>query len=1103
MIFKLGIKSLVRQPGKTISFFLLLLFVNLFLVLSVGMRVSSTRLLEQADENFLTIAELKYRGANYPDDTHYDDDLEGLLLGTDADELKKLPGVRDYEQYVRLRGYTGDYPSKADKYMLDRTAILFKVTADGRFMVQKNYNSYVDVVEGGFIYLNLEQFEQEGQYIELKANHYYIAYGDYERYYGNCVFTPRLFATSQMTLNASQRTQVYAFDWNRNYIIPRFFMSPDLYGRYNSDLPFSELAEQFYSNLVNWEISSKGPFIDVTKDIGMFSERMYDEEWIADQEDLWKRIANDEYLSSYDWRNMLYAVIKSSQVISNSVDVIMTDNLEYQPIFHQQSVPMTEGRYYEPSDGKNVCVVSSIYARNKQVGIGDTIHIDFHSAAEGDDFYNSYFFGSGFIGSGDYKIVGIYKYTDETVDTIYVPKQELEDNGSTLLSHPGMPTHSNTYTVGTFILDNADAQSFASSAKKVLSPRCEIIVYDQGYINVAAPLSSMQDTSLLLIYVCIFTGVCIILLYAYIFISKQKQTATTMLNLGTGGAKTLAYLMCGALILALFACLAGAVIGYFASDSVLTFAYRWAEKNSITDLTFSTLRTSLADKPFNLDFGTSISIVAITSAAVFAFSTAICAIFANSAIIIKNKKGGESFSTKLRRFNMTLRHARKSIVRTPARSMIVPTVSLAIIILISVFCGIMQSYTDNIAKLYDTVPVSGQFVTLNGVSNDNLLLEGEMLDTFVTKGFFSDIDYANSEMRYKVLGKYDKNGKLDGDADENLSAYFDLEIFYAKVFDRPKIVFTTSMNSAPEFFGSGVQTIKYDKGYSEDMFMTDEKVCVIPSRLSDIKLGDKIHVSCAMRDEYGFSFGYIDLTVAGITDDPTNKIYVPIEVLRSMNMVYEYRTRAYETKDEKDYPSLITGERDDAKESETVRDKKISELQNYSRLSSFSFRLKSGHEVERIKAYLNDEGYSYPSHIGEKRKCIVIDDSELQNSVNSLVKVRGYLEAMYPVMYVIIIAIAFVVSYLLIRTRVADIAVMRSMGFGTGRTFFVMFIEQFLLAVTGAAAGLIVMLIVTHSLTTMQIFSIALYVVCYAVGLIIAVCALNSVNVLKILSSKD
>ena len=1109
MIFKISIKSLIRQLGKTVSFFLLLLFVNLFLVLSVGMRVSSGRLLSQADESFLTIAQLEYKGKNYPDDTLYDEQLNDLKEGTDIAELSELDGVRSFEPYVQLRGYVGDYGSVADKHYRHRVVILFRMADNGQCRLLKNYSPQENLVEGIYFTLDLSGFNGTPQ---LRTDHYYIGYGTVSDISGQKAFTPEPFYTNQLNLKEGTRlTQFYeindySLEYSHTY---KYFLSPQYFERYISSIPIDldTFKELFYANM--FEFFPSGPFVDVTKHQDAYTKCVYDEEWVKEQPEVWKRFESGTYDSAFGWKNVLFAINESNKVLTDSVDVVMTNNPQYQPLFHQSTVEVTEGDYYTEKDGKNVCFISSVLAYEKKLKVGDTLHIDLHSAAPGDELYNSYFYGSGFIQSGDFVVKGIYRYTEDTVDTIYIPFQDDKGEGSTLLTSPTLPTYSNTYKIGTFILENATAQSFEKYASEKLNSRCQITLYDQGYLNVSAPLNSMRDTSLLLIAICIFTGVSIVLLFAYIFIVKQKGTAKTMLSLGTGNVKTCAYLMFSAIVLALSACIAGALIGYFTSDRVLSFAYEWAHGHSLTNLEYSTLRTSLADMPFVLDFGTNIKVVALTSAAVFVFSLIICFIFANAAILSKNTSGKEPFIYKVRRANMVFRQSMRSVVRTPARSMIVPLVSLAIIILISSFCGLLQRYTNEIDTLYKTVPVQGQFVTLNGSSNDMLLLKGDMLDEYVSQGYISDVDYSYSEVKYKILGVYDENGKCRDENGKKAKEYeempndlFARETFSSHVFKRPKMVFATSLENTPDFYRMGAGKIDFAKDCDLTMFENDEKLCIVPENIyPDIKPGDKLRISCALDDEYGdgYIFDTLDLTVAGITHEPTNKIYAPMGVLQSLG-IYSYVHRQDNSEVTAKTSSLIV---DKKAVSEKAENKKITELPNYSRITAFSFTLKDGYCVDKIKKYMADEGYSYPSHIGMIRKTVVINDTELQNSVNSLIKIKGYLEALYPVMYVIIIAIAFAVSYLLIRTRTGEIAVMRSLGLGKVRTFLTMFTEQILLAIIGTALGIVIIYITSKTLTQMMLLSIGLYVLCYALGLTIAVFAVNSVNVLKIMSSKD
>ena len=108
-----------------------------------------------------------------------------------------------------------------------------------------------------------------------------------------------------------------------------------------------------------------------------------------------------------------------------------------------------------------------------------------------------------------------------------------------------------------------------------------------------------------------------------------------------------------------------------------------------------------------------------------------------------------------------------------------------------------------------------------------------------------------------------------------------------------------------------------------------------------------------------------------------------------------------------------------------------------------------------------------------------------------------------PVIYALTVIIGFVSSYLLTRTRKAELAVMRSLGSGKIKTFIMFFFEQMILCLIGSALGVIIGIIIYGTLTSMQIIAVLGYFVCYAVGCMIAVSIMNRVNVLKILSTRE
>ena len=80
---------------------------------------------------------------------------------------------------------------------------------------------------------------------------------------------------------------------------------------------------------------------------------------------------------------------------------------------------------------------------------------------------------------------------------------------------------------------------------------------------------------------------------------------------------------------------------------------------------------------------------------------------------------------------------------------------------------------------------------------------------------------------------------------------------------------------------------------------------------------------------------------------------------------------------------------------------------------------------------------------------------------------------------------------------------MRSMGTGIIRTFFIFFLEQFLLCLIGGAIGILIVWLVYGKIVKLQWLGFAGYFICYWIGVTISTMIMNRVDVIKLLSAKD
>ena len=1122
-MIKNSIKYLIRQYGRTILFLSLIVFITLILVLAVCMRTSSNKLIKTADSDFLTIAELDYIGENYPDSSSEDKDYNNIIKDTQIDELTKLKHVKGFEQYSKMRAYIGDY-AKSGEYQ-NYAVIMFRPyekAIDGyKCILLKNYYNIGKYPEGCKFTLDSSYFntkivssidEVSGKitYTNVKPviiDRVYIAVGQFfsTRYdLSSNVFVPKRFVDSQTKcdrlnniLKSQSKISASGFysiaNGNNN---PFKFISYFNWDDYeNIYCSYSKISKGVFSY---------GPFIDITNNIDAFNNCIYNDEWIGEQETIF---TDTNFIPK--WQSYLYSVIKSLDVLNNSVNAVLTDNPEYQPVFHQQNSTLESGRFYNEKDGKNVCVISDVMALTLKLNVGDTINIGLHSSNIGDSYESSYSYVSGFRCKKNYKIIGIYDLGSDDEDIIYMPVQAADENAS-LLHDNSVPAYGTTYKIGTFIIDNSYATKFADYAEKELIKKCKITVYDQGYIELITPLFSLKDTSILIGGICAFVGLSVISLFAYIFITKQERTAEIMLNLGTGKFKTLSYLMFGSSLISLIATMLGAISGYYLSDYMLNFAYNLAAKKSIIDLSYSTLRTGAAAKVFNLDFSTDFKTVLLTGAAVFAVCVIICLIFSYIAIISKHNSG-ENKGNALRQITHVIRQAVKSIVRNPSRSIIVPAVSLAIVILLSVFCNVLNSYTIKENKIYaDSVSV-GCFTSLNGKTNNDLLLSTKDVLDITLQNFFSDVNYTCA-LKYEIYsttprnndGEYGKEKIEQSLIDYTITSPYEMEFNQARTFFLPDAIFCTSLEKAPLLSISVPGKISYYEKYNDNSFFSADNICAVSSKTAEkynLALGDKVKLRCStISSETGEYLQSVpELTIAAVYTSSSSDIYVSIPSLK--NTTYEFTRN--EDKDNEDVKQSVSLLSVPTSTGNSIAEAKIDMLNELSRLNSFSFTISDNYKIPDLRKFLSENGYSYPSHIGKYRRALIIDDSALQNSLTNIIKLKTYFEALYPLIFIIIIAISFVVTYLINKTRKQELAIIRSLGAGKARAFFVFFTEQFILAICGTAAGVLISLIILSSISSLMLLSLIIYIFCYLLGTIFAIAVINNMNVFQTLSNKE
>ena len=112
------------------------------------------------------------------------------------------------------------------------------------------------------------------------------------------------------------------------------------------------------------------------------------------------------------------------------------------------------------------------------------------------------------------------------------------------------------------------------------------------------------------------------------------------------------------------------------------------------------------------------------------------------------------------------------------------------------------------------------------------------------------------------------------------------------------------------------------------------------------------------------------------------------------------------------------------------------------------------------------------------------------------------MDVLIPGMLILFGVIGFMVSYLLIRHRLNELAIMRSMGAGKAHVFSSFFIEQLILFTIGLLPVIIFGIVLPEYFTYYKT-SLGYYIISYIAGTAIALVVLGRTKLIDILFSKE
>ena len=816
--------------------------------------------------------------------------------------------------------------------------------------------------------------------------------------------------------------------------------------------------------------------------------------------DITDLIENDRYKSDKNFE-LFMKIVESYEAMDNFINVTPTaDASSATPFLMQQTNLLEDGqsRFFtdeEYASGSKVIILSNYVAVRMHKSIGDTVRLNLYSGTEDGSFAKDSFWPDGvYLDRDDYTIVGLFKESNTINNLAFIPVNTKNADW--------LPERCISYTVANITLKNGTADEYIDTVTPDLLSAMRISVFDQGYSETIAPIKAMQQTAILLTIVSVVCCLVVLTLFAYLYVAKQKDTAKTMVALGTGRAKALIYLLLCVLIICVIASAIGAFIGYRLSEKVTEAAYLRAEQTTTVDNRFSAVYMNNDDVDFELSFTPEIKPLALVACGVTASAVILALITAFISLKKSAPKGGAQRVSIFKRLLFSFELAIKAIFRGGAKNIIVPVVSLVLILFIGIFARQIATSESRINDVYDNSNVYAYYTTVNGKRVDTLSLIDDDFKELIEDKHIDEV-YPSS-VRYMQICGHKQAGDEDYDAQKlDLpvipSGGFARETFLNNLVNYNKVIFTESITHTPEFLFENELHIDYLEGYSEASFKGDECICALPATYMEehgYKLGDNIFVAVFTTDidEPDLDIMKYDAKIVATFEKKVsrNNLYMPLNF--GKHEYYAVWDGRWAT------PYLMPINTPEEELELHYHYKHIEYKYTY---NSLAFKLKDLRTLNEFKDNLSSMGYSPVGSFGRARTWLVVEDTFLNETIVSINRHVSYMAILFIVVYILAVAIGFVLSYLLTKSRRSELAMMRSMGTGMIRTFNIFFIEQFLLSLLGGAIGVGVVWLIYREILPLQWLGFAGYFICYWIGVMISVAVMNRVDVMKILSAKD
>jgi ABC-type lipoprotein release transport system permease subunit len=713
-------------------------------------------------------------------------------------------------------------------------------------------------------------------------------------------------------------------------------------------------------------------------------------------------------------QRVFFEAAEAYQLINSCRQVCVSASPAFLEEFSQAEYTLTEGELYG-SDDRSCCVFPETLAKRLGLSVGDAVPLRILPTggyAPAECYWPS---AQDTTEQQTCTLTGVYTAASEDILPIYISSSEAADGFF-------------GYTLGTLRLRNGTTEEQLQALSRSLPDRVQFTVYDQGYGVMLRSVRQLLQMALLLLLLALLAAAVLLTLFAYLFVGRQRQTVQTMYMLGTPRRSLCLYLLSGTGLILLVSSVLGSAAAAGLSAKLNGVVQNTLGAAEDPSLCFSNTNLGVS-LPISAQLERPLWLLALCALCVLAAGLALCTALLLHAVRPPKPGRVKEHARRTPRVHRSSRLSgagRKYLLLSLRRGGLRTAAVAAACAVLTLFLLALQyslaSSQAQRAALDAQTRISCYLTDYRGKTRAGLAIPVADVQFLEESGYFTAFGCSCTDpCLYQGVFTH-----ADGTVGDWKPAVIPtvpdaLELFIARYYAGPSLVYTNDLLATAEFGGETSVDVTWLDGYDGTYFTCDseEKCCLVPeSFLSDngLAMGDTISLLDGPRlltENYRIIGSFVGRS--------------------SRQQLYTSLPNAKKTVTGPEGTDLTT---------------------TISAYSCVRFYLKDTAQLQNAKDTLLRAGCCRIRTNGARRLYPVFEDRTYLSDAAKLSRSIGYLQRILPAAAILAALLGAAASVLFATKRRSELATLRSLGTSRSGVFLIFFGEQVLLCLLGCALGL-------------------------------------------------